>query len=188
MVEKKIIIGITGASGAMYGRALLQRLHLLKEQISEVAVIFSDNGREVWQYELTQDAIVPDGFVPYSNQDLFAPPASGSAAFTHMVICPCSMATLAAIANGISNNLMTRAADVMLKERRSLLLVPREMPYSLIHLRNMETITLAGGIICPASPAFYTRPNTLEDAVNTVIEKITGQLGLEDDRYCWGNK
>ncbi len=186
MTGKRIIIGITGASGAVYGQALMARLALLNDQLDEVSVIFSDNGQDVWKYELEREVEVPAVINSYSNHDMFAPPASGSAGYTHIIICPCSMATLASIAHGISNSLLLRAADVMLKERRNLILVPREMPYSLVHIKNLELLTLAGAIICPASPAFYARPQTLEQAVQTVIDKITDLLGLEDERYRWG--
>jgi 4-hydroxy-3-polyprenylbenzoate decarboxylase len=150
--------------------------------------VFSENGARVWKYELDEDPRVPPSFKRFENSDLFAAPASGSAGYTHMIICPCSMATLARIANGISTDLIARAADVMLKERRRLILVIREMPYSLVHIRNMETITLAGGIICPASPAFYTLPKDIGEAVNSVTEKIISVAGFDAPMYRWGQE
>jgi flavin prenyltransferase len=184
--NKKIIIGITGASGAIYGQALLGKLDVLKDQVEEVVVIFSENGRKVWAYELKNKPVVPAWMKVYEPDAIDAAPASGSAGFTHMIICPCSMATMARIAHGISTDLMTRAADVMLKERRKLIIAQREMPYSLIHIRNMETLTLAGGIICPASPSFYSLPANLDQAINTVVDKILSLCGLEVDGFKWG--
>jgi flavin prenyltransferase len=184
--KKRIIVGITGASGVIYGKALIKKLEDLKVQTDKVAVIFSENGRKVWSYEVGDEIEIPAGFRQFEPLEIDAPPASGSAGYTHMIICPCSMATLARIANGISTDLITRAADVMLKERRKLILVSREMPLSLIHIRNMETITLAGGIICPASPAFYSHPENLEEAINTVIEKVLSLCGLEIESFKWG--
>jgi flavin prenyltransferase len=186
--KKRLIIGITGASGTIYGQALMNKIAQLKGQWEEVAVIFSENGRKVWKYEIGNDPVVPDRFSMFDPMRIDAPPASGSAGYTHMIICPCSMATLARIAHGISTDLITRAADVMLKERRSLILVPREMPLSLIHIRNMETLTLAGGIICPASPSFYSLPGDLDAAVNTVIEKILSLCGFDIEMFRWGGK
>jgi 4-hydroxy-3-polyprenylbenzoate decarboxylase len=186
MEKKKIIIGISGASGSIYGRLLLERLSAVREQYAELALIFTDNGKKVWQFETGSAAAAPEGFREFSNDDLFAPPASGSAAYDGMIICPCSMAMMARIAQGIATDLITRAADVMLKERRQLILAIREMPYSLIHIRNMETVTLAGGIICPASPSFYSKPESLEDAANTVVEKILSLSGMRQGNFEWG--
>lgn len=189
-MKRKIVVGVTGASGAIYAENLLAKLQLLKDQIEEIALIISDNGKAVWEYELSEnyelrirnyDLAIKN----YSNTDMFAAVASGSAGFDTMIVCPCSMGTLGKIANGTSDNLIIRAADVMLKERKKLILVTREMPLSLIHIRNMESVTLAGGIICPASPSFYSKPEKLEDAVNTVIEKILSVAGFEFDRYKW---
>jgi flavin prenyltransferase len=186
MKNSKIIVGITGASGALYGKLLLDSLAQIQDQFAEVAVIFSENGSSVWNYELGPGAGVPQWCRSFRHDAIDAPPASGSAGYTHMIICPCSMATLARIAQGISTDLITRAADVMLKERRSLILAPREMPYSLIHIRNMEAVTLAGGIICPASPAFYSRPADLEGAAGTVVEKLLSLAGIRSPQFRWG--
>jgi flavin prenyltransferase len=183
--KKRIVVGVTGASGAVYGQALLNRLDTLEDQVGEVAVIFSENGKNVWKYELNADPKIPAWMKVFDPSEIDAAPASGSAGYSHMIICPCSMATLARIAHGISTDLMTRAADVMLKERRTLILAPREMPYSLIHLRNMETLTLAGGIICPASPSFYSLPANLDAAIVTVIEKLLSLCGLDTHGYRW---
>jgi flavin prenyltransferase len=182
----RLIAAITGASGAVYGKALLEKLSGMPDKFAEVAVIISENGQKVWEYELGMKPSVPEGFRSFRPDEIDAPPASGSAGYTHMIICPCSMATMARIAQGIATDLITRAADVMLKEKRSLILVPREMPYSLIHIRNMETITLAGGIICPASPSFYSRPGTLDKVVSTVAEKALSLCGIGTDSFQWG--
>ena len=114
-----------------------------------------------------------------------APFASGSAKFDTMVVIPCSMGVLGRIAGGISDDLITRAADVILKERRKLVLVPRDMPFSLIHIRNMQTITEAGGIICPAMPSYYSKPKTIEELAMTVVNRVVDLIGLEDESYRW---
>ena len=120
--------------------------------------------------------------------DFMAPFASGSANYGTMIICPCSMGTMGRIANGISNDLTTRAADVMLKERRKLILLVRETPYNLIHINNMKSITEAGGIICPASPSFYSNPQNFEELASTVIDRVLTLSGLKNDSYSWGDK
>ena len=117
-----------------------------------------------------------------------APFASGSAKFDTMIICPCSMGILGRIATGVSNDLTTRAADVILKERRRLILVIRDTPYNLIHINNMKTITEAGGIICPATPSFYSNPKTFEDLAATVIDRVIDLAGLDQSTYRWGDK
>ena len=182
----KLLVAITGASGSVYGQALLDRLAALTDPSIEVSVIFTENGAKVYAFELGHPPVVPPSFRVFDNQDLFADPASGTAGYTHMIICPCSMASLAKIAHGLSTDLVSRAADVMLKERRRLILVPREMPYSLVHLRNMETVTLAGGIICPASPSFYSLPKNPGEIVGTVVEKLLSLCGINDGFYRWG--
>jgi 4-hydroxy-3-polyprenylbenzoate decarboxylase len=184
--SKKIILAVTGASGALYAKLLLHKLDSVKDSFEKLDVIFSENAKAVWKYELGEEPAIPDSMGMFENNDLFAAPASGSAAYTHMLVCPCSMASLAAMAQGLSNNLILRAADVMLKERRTLIVVPREMPYSLIHIRNMETLTLAGGLIIPASPAFYHRPENLEDAMMSVIDKILLHLDIDAGQFRWG--
>ncbi len=122
----------------------------------------------------------------FSKTDFMAPFASGSGDYDIMIIVPCSMGTLGRIAAGISDDLISRAADVVLKERRKLICVVRETPYNLIHLRNMETITLAGGIICPATPSFYSKPNTIEEVAATVIDRVLDLAGIKIDTYRWG--
>jgi flavin prenyltransferase len=187
MNKHKIIIGITGASGAIYGKLLLEKLSSLQDQISECGVIFSDNSKEVWKFELGSFDSSEIPFRQYEPDDFFAPMASGSAGYDTMIICPCSMGTLGRIASGVSGDLMTRAADVILKERKKLILVTREMPYSLIHLNNMKLLTEAGAIICPASPSFYTKPKTVEDVVMTVVDRVLKLAGFEFDSFRWGS-
>lgn len=186
MVKHQIIIGVTGASGAVYAKTLLESIAAVREQVERCSVIFSDNAKAVWNYEIGpfDQGAVP--FQVYQTDDFFAPPASGSAGFDAMIICPCSMGTLGRIASGVSDDLLTRAADVMLKERRKLILVPREAPYNLIHIRNMETVTLAGGIILPASPSFYSKPATLEEVVKTVTDRALTLAGFEVPAFRWG--
>jgi flavin prenyltransferase len=187
-MKRKIVVAVTGASGAIYASVLFRKLRQIKNQFEEVAVVFSSNARDIWNFELkeTFDPVFP--FRVYGKDDFYAPFASGSSNFDTLIVCPCSMGTLGRIAHGISDDLISRAADVMLKERRKLILVPRETPFSLIHIENMKNITLAGGIICPAIPSFYSKPETLEQAVETVVERILALAGFEIDSYRWGEE
>jgi flavin prenyltransferase len=183
---KKIVIAVSGASGAIYPKILFNRLQQLKEQWQEVAVVMTDNAKDVWQTELGNNEWKNCGFTQYQKSDFNAPFASGSGQFDTMIIIPCSMGTLGRIATGISNDLITRAADVVLKERRRLICVVREMPYNLIHIKNMEAVTLAGGIICPATPSFYSKPTTIEEAAGTVVDRVIDLAGLQNKSYRWG--
>lgn len=184
---QKIVIAVTGASGSLYARQLLTKLQQIKGHVQEVSMVVTDNAKQVWQTELGEAFSVPEGIRQFSTTDFSAPFASGSGQYTTMIICPCSMGTLGRIANGTSNDLITRAADVMLKERRKLICVARETPYNLIHIRNMETITLAGGIICPATPSFYSQPKTMEDLAATVVDRVLDLAGLPVKSFRWGN-
>ena len=186
MKKHKIVIAVTGASGSIYAKLLFDKLKNLDSQIQEIGIVFSKNAEEIWEYELGDKSYSTYPFKKYSTNDFYAPFASGSAQFDTMIICPCSMGTLGRIANGTSDDLITRAADVLLKERKKLILVPRELPYSLIHIHNMKLITEAGGIICPASPSFYNKPKTIEDAVNSVVNRILDLAGFEIDSKRWG--
>ncbi|HEY6162768.1 MAG TPA: UbiX family flavin prenyltransferase [Bacteroidia bacterium] len=190
LTEKKhrIVVAITGASGAIYAKLLLQKLEKLSDQVDKVGVVMSDNAREVWSVELGNRDYEKIPFTVYNKNDFNAPFASGSARFNTMIVCPCSMGTLARIASGISNDLTTRAADVILKERRKLILVTRDTPLSLIHINNMRTVTEAGGIICPASPSFYSNPATIEQLASTVIDRVVDLCGLEQDTFRWNEK
>lgn len=187
-INHKIIIAVTGASGSIYAKILLDKLVKLQHQIKEVNIVFSDNAKAVWKHELGNDDYQNYPFKTFSKTDFMAPFASGSAKFNTLIICPCSMGTLARIASGISNDLVTRAADVILKERRKLILVTRETPLNLIHINNMKTITEAGGIICPASPSFYSQPKTIEEIASTVVDRIVDLAGIEQNSYRWGDK
>jgi len=181
----KIIVAISGSSGSIYAKILLDKLTLIKSQWSDLGIIITDNAKIVWKTEIGEnDYTIYDGKY-YDKTDFMAPFASGSGNYNIMIIAPCSMGTVARIASGLSNDLISRAADVILKERRKLICVVRETPYNLIHLKNMETITQAGGIICPASPSFYSRPTTIEEAVETVIDRVIHLAGLEIDSYRW---
>jgi flavin prenyltransferase len=184
-MKLKIALGITGASGSVYAKVLLDKLILLQDQIQEAGIVMSDNARDVWKYELGNTAYENLPFRTYAKQDFFAPFASGSARYDAIIICPCSMGTMGRIASGLSDDLITRAADVALKERRKLILVPRDTPYNLIHLRNMTAITEAGGIICPASPSFYSRPTDFEALASTVVDRVLDLAGFRIDTYRW---
>jgi 4-hydroxy-3-polyprenylbenzoate decarboxylase len=186
--KHKIIVSVSGASGSIYAKVLFDKLVQLKEQIEVVGVLMSDNAKYVWETELDNSDYNNYPFTFYDKMDFMAPFASGSANFGTMIICPCSMGTMGRIASGISNDLTTRAADVILKERRKLIIVARETPYSLIHINNMKTITEAGGIICPATPSFYSKPQTFEALAATVIDRVLTLSGLENTAYSWGTK
>lgn len=147
-------------------------------------MVLSANAPDVWQYELGAPPVIP--FKQYDKGDFFAPFASGSARYDAMVIVPCSMGTLGRIASGFSDDLTTRAADVMLKERRKLICVLRDTPLSLIHIDNMRTVTQAGGIIVPAAPSFYSRPKNFDELADTVIHRVLDLMGLAVDGYRWG--
>ena len=218
MDKKDIIVGVTGASGAIYGKMLIEKILTLDSQIRRCDLIVSGNAGAVWKFELGAE---PEKLFPsfdpaekgkpeigadasgiitrvnsgstggvmlrhFSPGDFFAPMASGSAGYDAMIICPCTMGTMGRIASGISSDLMTRAADVMLKERRKLILVPRETPLSLIHINNMKLLTEAGAIICPANPSFYSRPSTIGDLCLTVVDRVLTLTGLEIAGYRWG--
>jgi 4-hydroxy-3-polyprenylbenzoate decarboxylase len=182
----KIILAITGASGVIYGVSLLKAL---RELGHEVHLIVTKAGRLVLKHELGMelDELRSECFKIYDEEEIDAPPSSGSAQFEAMIIAPCSMKTLASIAHGFSNNLVTRAADVMLKERRKLILVIRETPLNKVHILNMLRVNDMGGIILPACPAFYHKPKKIEDLVNYVIGKVLDLLGIEHNlfqRWC----
>lgn len=182
----KIIVAISGSSGSIYAKILLDRLKIMVNQMEAIGVVMSDNAIYNWELEIGvwQPENYPFKF--YQKMDFMAPFASGSAKYGVMIVCPCSMGMLGRIASGTSTDLITRAADVILKERRKLILVTREMPLNLIHIKNMETVTLAGGIICPATPSFYVKPVTVEDVAGTVIDRVLDLSGLEWKSFRWG--
>lgn len=184
----KIVVAITGASGSLYARILLEKLFQIKNQWQELALVMSENAKEVWKTELANENYTQFPASVYSTHDFSAPFASGSGQYNIMLIVPCSMGTLGRIAAGISNDLISRAADVILKERRKLICVVRDTPYNLIHIRNMETVTLAGGIICPATPSFYSQPQTIEQLADTVVDRVLDLAGLDIKTFRWGRK
>ena len=186
--KHKIIVAVTGASGAIYAKVLFDKLVQLEKQIESIGVIMSDNAKFVWEQELGNTSYTDYPFTFYQKMDFMAPFASGSANYGTMIVCPSSMGTMGRIAAGISNDLTTRAADVILKERRKLIIVARETPLSLIHINNMKTITEAGGIICPATPSFYSNPTTFEELASTVIDRVLTLADLQNNAYSWGEK
>ena len=182
----KIVVAITGASGSVYSKVLLGKLLAIKDQWADLSVVLTENAKEVWKTEMDNDHYKNYPVKMYGSQDFMAPFASGSGQYNIMIIVPCSMGTLGRIAGGISNDLISRAADVVLKERRKLICVVRDTPYNLIHIRNMETITLAGGIICPATPSFYSKPATIEEVAATVVDRVLDIAGLTINTFRWG--
>ena len=184
----KIVIAITGASGSIYAQSLINSLNnsSIQNQIDEVNIVLSSNAKDVWEHELGSFDEEKIPFKIYGKNDFNAPFASGSAGFDTMIIIPCSMGTLGRIAHGISNDLISRAADVILKERRKLILVTRETPLNIIHINNMKIVTEAGGIICPATPSFYSKPQTINEVVQTVTDRVLNLAGIETKSYRWG--
>lgn len=185
-LKQKIVVAISGASGSVYAKLLLTKLSELRDQVAELSVVISENAKQIWQTELGDEGYNNFDARYFSRDDFSAPFASGSAKYDTMIIIPCSMGTLGRIASGVSDDLVTRAADVMLKERRRLICVVRDTPYNLIHIKNMETITLAGGIICPATPSFYSLPKSIEALAGTVVNRVIDLAGLEDQSFRWG--
>jgi len=183
--NKKIVLAVTGASGSIYALKLLEKLQQLKSPPEEVAVIFSDTAKEIWKAETGQKYSPTPPAKEFNNKTFYAPFASGSSLYDTMIICPASMGTTGRIANGTSDDLIARTADVMLKERRRLIIVPRETPYSLIHINNMKTLTMAGAIICPATPSFYSNPKTIDDLVMTVVNRIMDLAGFDSNSFRW---
>ena len=186
MKKNKLIVAITGASGSIYAKVLINKLIKIQDQIEDVGIIMSDNAKFVWQEELGDKDYENIPFKFYEKQDFTAPFASGSANYKTMIVCPCSMGTMGRIASGVSNDLTTRSADVILKERRKLILIVRETPYNLIHINNMKTITESGGIICPATPSFYSNPKNFTELAETVINRILNLAGIKNNSYRWG--
>ena len=185
----KIVVALTGASGSIYSKLLLDKLLALKNQWQALSVVMTENAKEVWETELGDRSYGDyplDSLRFFSQRDFGAPFASGSGRYDTMIIIPCSMGTLGRIATGVSSDLITRAADVILKERRKLICVVRDTPYNLVHIRNMETVTLAGGIICPATPSFYSRPKTIEEVAATVVDRVLDLAGLDITTFRWG--
>src|SRR5882757_2113347 len=183
---RKIVVAITGASGSLYASLLIEKLLTIRSQWETVSIVMTKNARTVWETELNNQAYKYLPLDVFETDDFMAPFASGSARYDTMIIIPCSMGSLGRIAAGISSDLITRAADVILKERRKLICVVRDTPYNLVHIRNMETVTLAGGIICPATPSFYSKPSTIEAVVTTVVDRVLDLAGLDISTFRWG--
>lgn len=182
----KVIVAITAASGAIYARQLLEML-IASDEVKQIAVVYSTNARQVAEYEgVTMPA--SEKIKEYDNSNMFSAIASGSAGWDAMVVVPSSVGTIGRVASGVSQTLIERACDVMLKERRKLIFVVRETPYSLIHLRNMTTLTETGAIILPATPSFYSHPDNIESLCRTVTERIVSLLEITSDRYEWGKE
>jgi len=171
----RFIVGITGASGAIYAQRLIDQLAAANHTVHLIATQIS---KDVVATELPGGLSLPRGVVQHRIDSMDAPFASGSSQFDGMVIIPCTMGTLGRIAHGLSNNLMLRAADVMLKERRKLILVPRETPLNLVHVRNMELLILAGATIIPANPSFYSLPKTVTEVADTVVARVLDHLSV----------
>lgn len=181
----KLVIAATGASGSIYLQRLLEQIDC---RAHEVHLVMSGHAKQVAKQELGSIKI-PTGTIKHSENDLNVPFVSGSAKFDAMAIVPCSMATLGRIASGATETALLRAADVFLKERRKLVVVPRETPWNLIHARNVVTLLEAGAVVLPAIPSFYSRPNSLIEVVDTVVWRVLDQIGLSSPRaYRWADK
>ena len=173
----KIVVGISGAAGAIYP---FQLLNFLREKTGhEVSITCSPNGLRIFREEMGKDLTQFD-YPIFSPQDFNAPFVSGSARYDQMIILPCSMGTMGRIAHGISNDVLTRTADVFLKEKRKLILVPRDTPFSLIHIENMRLLSLAGASIIPAIPSFYSHPRTVEEVAFTVTSRVLDHMGIDN--------
>ncbi len=183
---KSFIVGITGASGSIYGASLIEELYSLGFTVHVVA---TEQGAQVWNFELDSPLATwvsqfsEDRIILHNQQNLFAAIASGSCRVDGMVVAPCSMGTLGKIANGVGGGLLTRCADVCIKERRPLVLVARETPLSGIHLKNMLTVTQQGAVIFPPVPAFYHKPKSIEDIVTHTVGRVLSTLGVESSKH-----
>ncbi len=171
----RVIVAVTGATGALYAQRLLDQLAFSQHQVH---VILTRYAREIVAAELPDGLRLAEGVVTHDVDTMNAPFASGSNPFNAMVVIPCSMGTMGRIAHGLSDNLLLRAADVMLKERRKLILVPRETPLNLVQVRNMELLLLAGAIVLPANPSFYSGPKTVVQVADTVVARVLDHLGI----------
>jgi 4-hydroxy-3-polyprenylbenzoate decarboxylase len=189
MKKRKIVVGVTGASGAPYAKRLLTVLSRRVQGAGdvEVGVCLSATAPEVWALECGGDLREQIDLPTYGIRDYRAPFASGSAGWDAMAIIPCSMGTCARVAHGVSDTLLTRAADVMIKERRPLIVVPRETPLSVIHLENLAALARVGATILPAMPSFYGQPTSIDQLLDTVVGRVLDHLGLEHDLLKrWG--
>lgn len=185
--KRKIIVGITGASGSIYARLTIKAL-LEDQSIDELAVILTDTAREVMEYENQSIQLNDTRITFYDIDDMFAPPASGSSDYEAMIIVPCSTGTMGRISGGTCNDLLARSADVILKQRRKLIIALRESPLSLIHINNMKTLTECGAIIMPLSPGFYSQPKDLKQLCEDFSRKLAVMTGAKIESYNWGEK
>lgn len=190
VVNKRLVLGIGGSSGSIYAKVLMDDLAgPLRAQWDRVGVVMSENAKYNWQLEMGGDSWRAYPFDFYSARDFDAPFASGSARYDTVVVCPCSMGLLGRVANGLSDDLLSRACDVALKERRRLILCPRDKPYSLLHLRNMVSLTEAGAIINGCNPSFYSRPKDFEALARTVTNRVLDLAGFDLGQiYRWGEE
>jgi 4-hydroxy-3-polyprenylbenzoate decarboxylase len=187
-MQNRIVLAITGASGSIYAKLLIEKLISIKSQWQELSIVMTENAKTVWETEIGDRSFEKYPLKFFTTQDFMAPFASGSGRYNIMIVLPCSMGTLGRIASGVSSDLITRAADVVLKERRKLICVIRDTPYNLVHIKNMETVTLAGGIICPATPSFYSKPKTIEEVAATVVDRVIDLAGLDSKSFRWGSE
>jgi len=193
MSSKKIVVGVTGASGSIYGKALVEALLAARaREPLQLAAVVSSTAPEVWRHEIggeIRDFFASRDVPVFAGRDYRAPFASGSARWTAMVVAPCSMSTVAKIAHGLSDDLLSRAADVMLKERRTLITVARETPLSTVHLENLLALARAGAIVLPAMPSFYGKPATVDEVAQTVVARILDHLGVDaPETKRWGEQ
>ena len=170
----------------MYASILIEKMLKIRDQWQTVSIVMSKNAKQVWETELGNQSYKELPLEIYETDNFKAPFASGSAKYDTMIIIPCSMGSLGRIATGVSSDLISRAADVILKERRKLICVIRDTPYNLIHIKNMESVTMAGGIICPASPSFYSNPKTIEAVASTVVDRVIDLAGFNLESFRWG--
>ena len=186
--KKRIVLGIGGSSGSIYAKVIMDDLRdRLAEQWEAVGVVMSDNAKFNWEYELGDRSFEDYPFTLYDKRDFMAPFASGSARYDTVIVCPCSMGLLGRVAHGISDDLLTRACDVALKERRRLILCPRDKPLSLIHLRNMVSLAEAGAVISPCNPSYYSKPKDFEALARTVTNRVLDLAGFDlEGIYRWG--
>mgnify|MGYP000855927818 FL=1 len=183
--EGGTILAITGASGSIYAQKMIELL-VKQQNPQRIRIIFSEQGEKVWKFEINAAIPSDQNIKLLSNQNLFADIASGSSGYDRMIILPCSMGTLGRIANGISADLITRAADVILKEKKRLILCIREAPYNKIHLENMLKANSSGADIFPLSPFFYNHPTNLDETINALVNRIADYSGLDAEAYRWG--
>jgi len=185
MEKRKIAVAITGASGSIYAQRFLNTLSKIHNL--EIGLVLSQNAKDVWKWEIGEEFHVDSSVSIYEQNNYFAPFASGSSKYEALVIIPCSMGTIGRIAHGLSDDLITRTADVMFKEKRKLICVIRETPLNLIHLKNLVQVTEAGGIILPANPSFYSKPKNIEELVDTVLHRVFDHLNIDVTTFRWGN-